>query len=86
MAGQSLPNLPQATGVGPTALIWVNQNGIDQRAQASQVASSAPELFMFPPLSSAPSNPVAGLAYFDTTLGYPLIYDGTAWRGFLINA
>lgn len=30
-------------------------------------------------LSSAPSSPVEGLAYYDTTIHAPFIYDGTDW-------
>ena len=42
--------------------------------------------FGFPPLASAPSNPTIGQAYFDTSLGYPLIYcQDDTWHGFQLS-
>lgn len=48
-------------------------------------AGSTASQFVFPPLPSAPTNPGQGQAYFDTTLGYPRIWNGASWNGFRIT-
>jgi hypothetical protein len=42
-------------------------------------------MFAFIPLATAPSSPVLGQVYFDTTLGYPRVWNGTSWNGFLLT-
>ena len=35
--------------------------------------------------SAAPSSPVLGQIYWDTTLGYPRIWNGSSWNGLLLS-
>jgi len=43
------------------------------------------QIFEMPPQGSEPPNPSIGQFYFDTTLGYPRIWNGTSWNGFLLS-
>lgn len=49
------------------------------------VLSQIGNVAVFTPLATAPSSPTEGLAYFDTTLGYPRVWSGTAWLGILLS-
>ena len=35
--------------------------------------------------AAAPSTPILGQIYWDTTLGYPRIWNGTSWNGILLS-
>lgn len=54
-------------------------SGTVQELPAADVTPGAGRLNL-PNFSSAPSSPVVGEAYWDTTLGYARLWDGTTWE------
>lgn len=75
------------TATGPTSLPSVIvPYGVASGAwvQAS-IGSGGGGGSLFTPLASAPASPALGQSYLDTTLGYPRIWLGSAWHGFVIS-
>ena len=79
------PTQPPPVSVD-TALIGTAPNGDTVNTTAGEIAALAPVGPTFPPLASAPPDPTVGQAYFDLTLGYPLIYCADmTWHGFQLS-
>jgi hypothetical protein len=85
MANTTIPNLPLAISLDGTEQLEIVQAGTSKRTTTGAVAGLT-TLVLFPPLLGAPGNPLIGQAYFDLTLGYPLIFCADlTWHGFLLS-
>lgn len=86
MASITVPNLPLAISLDGTEQLAIVQDGTSKRTTTGALAELAMFTVSFPPLLAAPVAPLVGQAYFDLTLGYPLIFCADmTWHGFLLS-
>jgi hypothetical protein len=85
MASSTILQLPPLVAITGQEWIEAVQNGTSGRMQIMQILSLFGGNSFFAPLPGAPSSPFTGQAYFDTTLGYPRVWTGSAWHGILLS-
>ena len=85
MADSKLSELSSATGVGPTDLLYVVQNGVSKKISVSSLANSlstANTLKLVLPVHASTSTAVqtTGSTIINSALNKIQWYDGTTWQ------
>ena len=78
--------MPQFTAYPQGGALQADDILVADRPGVGTVQVEGTAFTAFPPYPSAPANPTPGVAYFDTSLGYPRIYgsDGK-WHGIMLS-